>query len=70
MARSRRRLVVLDILQELSDIDRANFFVDSLANRDRGRSSNGLLQLHPVSKKLATYNDYYDVPFTKHHKDT
>tara|TARA_R110001592_G_C12796796_1_gene716550 strand:- start:54 stop:674 length:621 start_codon:yes stop_codon:yes gene_type:complete len=68
IAKDRRRLVILDLLQELSELEQVSFFVDLLANSAKGKSSKGLLRLQPVVKNVATYSDYYEVPYIKHEK--
>lgn len=66
LATGRRRLVILDVLQELSTLEGVNFYVDILANKSNGKSSKGLLHLQPVNKMYATYNDYYEIPYSKY----
>jgi competence CoiA-like predicted nuclease len=63
-AKTRRRLLILDILQYLGDKHGVNFYVDSKATSSKGRSSKGLLKLHPKGSKQASYSDYYTIHFT------
>jgi hypothetical protein len=67
-ASSRRRLVILDVLQEFSTDDKVRFFIDSLANTAKGKSSKGLLHLMPIDKTKANYWDYFKVPYKKYGK--
>ena len=59
-----RRLVILDLLEELSGSYAVRFFLDSSANSSNGASSRGLLRLYPAYKKNASYSNYYRVPYT------
>lgn len=63
-AKTRRRLLILDILQYLGGRHDVNFYVDSKATSSKGRSSKGLLKLHPKGSKQASYSDFYTIHFT------
>lgn len=67
-ATTRRRLVILDLLQMYSNNPNVEFYIDSHAIGSNGESSKGLLLLKPMDKELAKYPDYYRIPYVEYTK--